>query len=642
MSGDHVKADLSFGVVKEILEDPSGFSLAKLKSTAEATDLKDKKSLIDVALRGRMLRLLASDFMDDVKTLLKMGVAAALANLCSAHTPFLLFSDVFNTKPISVCEEMFGFMEETIITLKDVPLFGSGRNTLLRMCNDLLRRLSKSQNTVFCGQIQLFLTRLFPLDEKSGLNFMSNFNSEKNILYNKNPDPSVFRHHLPHDHSCDDIEEGEMTDSVTPLEVDAGLYVKFWSLQEFFKSPVLCYENSKWLKFTSSTDTVLDIFSSIKLMTAEENDACSQSSSRKFSKYLTSEKLLDLQLMDPSFRRYILVQLLILFQYLTTTVKFKTMDQVLSEDQQSWVNQRREAVIRLLSSNSSSTSPSGTFVSTVEHILEREGYWNRWKNDGCPSFIRTAEKSRLSTRKRHINPLITRTGQKVYRFGNRELDKLWNVCPDNLAACRDQRRLFNADLHTYFQDAIIEMDPAEKVEEEYKSINKEEWSWRALRFLARKCPHFYINWNPPGRPVKDYLSVILTEKIQSEEDKSCTPVTSNCDHHHGTDGTSLDSIPNKQPRLDNSSDSTALDSLVKSSAPPRTRSAKNECQTQGQTSKTQTNNKPSPAPSSPMRTRYRDTMTVDNEIESNSGSENGTGDVLQEAENDIESEPVTA
>lgn len=35
-------------------------------------------------------------------------------------------------------------------------------------CLDLLRRLSKSQNTVFCGRIQLFLARLFPLSEKSG------------------------------------------------------------------------------------------------------------------------------------------------------------------------------------------------------------------------------------------------------------------------------------------------------------------------------------------------------------------------------------------------------------------------------------------------------------------------------------------
>ena len=36
------------------------------------------------------------------------------------------------------------------------------------MFEDLLRRLSKSQNTVFCGRIQLFLARLFPLEEKSG------------------------------------------------------------------------------------------------------------------------------------------------------------------------------------------------------------------------------------------------------------------------------------------------------------------------------------------------------------------------------------------------------------------------------------------------------------------------------------------
>lgn len=34
-------------------------------------------------------------------------------------------------------------------------------------------------------------------------------------------------------------------------------------------------------------------------------------------------QLLDLQLMDRNFRRYILTQLLIIFQYLTAQVKFK-------------------------------------------------------------------------------------------------------------------------------------------------------------------------------------------------------------------------------------------------------------------------------------------------------------------------------
>ena len=40
---------------------------------------------------------------------------------------------------------------------------------------DLLKRLSKSQNTVFSGRIHLFLAKLFPLNEKSGLNLMSHF-----------------------------------------------------------------------------------------------------------------------------------------------------------------------------------------------------------------------------------------------------------------------------------------------------------------------------------------------------------------------------------------------------------------------------------------------------------------------------------
>lgn len=33
---------------------------------------------------------------------------------------------------------------------------------------DLLRRLSRSQNTVFCGRILLFLAQFFPFSERSG------------------------------------------------------------------------------------------------------------------------------------------------------------------------------------------------------------------------------------------------------------------------------------------------------------------------------------------------------------------------------------------------------------------------------------------------------------------------------------------
>jgi len=44
-----------------------------------------------------------------------------------------------------------------------------------------------------------------------------------------------------------------------------------------------------------------------------------------FPKYLTNQKLLELQLSDVNFRRYILLQFLLLFQYLDAPVKFKLL-----------------------------------------------------------------------------------------------------------------------------------------------------------------------------------------------------------------------------------------------------------------------------------------------------------------------------
>lgn len=43
-----------------------------------------------------------------------------------------------------------------------------------------------------------------------------------------------------------------------------------------------------------------------------------------FAKFLTNPKLLALQLSDSNFRRSVLVQCLILFQYLRSSVKFKS------------------------------------------------------------------------------------------------------------------------------------------------------------------------------------------------------------------------------------------------------------------------------------------------------------------------------
>jgi THO complex subunit 1 len=43
--------------------------------------------------------------------------------------------------------------------------------------------LSRSQNTVFCGRILLFLAKFFPFSERSGLNVISEFNLENTTVF---------------------------------------------------------------------------------------------------------------------------------------------------------------------------------------------------------------------------------------------------------------------------------------------------------------------------------------------------------------------------------------------------------------------------------------------------------------------------
>ena len=58
-----------------------------------------------------------------------------------------------------------------VSTWRETVFFTSfTKNNLLRICNDLLRRLSRTQNTVFCGRILLFLAKFFPFSERLQLN----------------------------------------------------------------------------------------------------------------------------------------------------------------------------------------------------------------------------------------------------------------------------------------------------------------------------------------------------------------------------------------------------------------------------------------------------------------------------------------
>ncbi|KAK7100737.1 THO complex subunit 1-like [Littorina saxatilis] len=479
---------------------------------------QEKKAALDQAMREVLRSMIVFDQgCEEYKKLIGMAVDAVTKELCSASTPFLMLADVFDMMVLDDCQDMFDFVEDRVLTWKSEPFFDAGKNYLLRMCNDLIRRLSKSQNTVFCGRIQLFLSRLFPLSEKSALNLMSQFNLENiTVFASQSSDAKASESAIKQEKM--EVEDGGKDASA--LLIDYNLYRKFWSLQDYFRKPVQCYDKAAWRAFAMYSDEVLNAFMSCKL-----DDMLSQRkilarrddhTTNFFAKYLTSEKLLDLQLSDSNFRRYVLVQFLILFQYLTSTVRFKGATQVLSEEQTNWVKASEEKVYQLIRE----TPPAGDkFADIVKHVLQREEHWNNWKNEGCPSYERAkakdAPKPKSRPKRRRIGEDLQGGGGKIIKMGSAELTRLWNLNPDNMEACRSEKREFTPTLEEFFANAIEQNDPEAMVEDQYKDIHTQNFQWKALRLLAQRSPHFFLNTHQPAIPLPKYLDTMIS-KIAKE------------------------------------------------------------------------------------------------------------------------------
>uniref|UniRef100_A0A4W4FFL2 Death domain-containing protein n=1 Tax=Electrophorus electricus TaxID=8005 RepID=A0A4W4FFL2_ELEEL len=497
----------------------------------------EKKSTLDQTLRAVLEGQIVSVPPPSSSPPLKwFACCCCLHSICSATTPFVLLGDVLDCLPLDQCDGIFSFVEENVSTWKSV----SSRQPACKSCvlTDLLRRLSKSQNTVFCGRIQLFLARLFPLSEKSGLNLQSQFNLDNITVFNKNEQESTLGQQSTEvKEDGMEVEEGEMGDEDTPapcsIPIDYNLYRKFWTLQDYFRNPVQCYEKFSWMTFVKYSDETLAVFKSYKL-----DDT--QASKRKleemqtaggehvyFAKFLTSEKLMDLQLSDSNFRRHILLQYLILFQYLRGQVKFKSSSCVLNDDQTSWMDDTTKVVYQLLRE----IPPDGDrFASMVEHILNTEENWNSWKNEGCPSFVKERWSKPKPTRPSRKRPapedFLGKGPDRKLLMGNDELTRLWNLNPDNMEACKSDSREFMPSLEDFFEEAIEQADPANMVEDEYKVVRNSNYGWRALRLLSRRSPHFFQPTNQQFKSLADYLEnmVIKLAKelpdIPSEEIKT--------------------------------------------------------------------------------------------------------------------------
>ncbi|CAF0711165.1 unnamed protein product [Brachionus calyciflorus] len=470
------------------------------------------KTAIEHSFRTFIVQNMDKIEFENLKKIVDLSISAAQKKLCLPTTPIHMLNDMLSTLTIEKCSEIFCYLEDSSHIWKSELFYQSVKNYLLRMCNDLLKRLSKSQNTVFSGRIHLFLAKLFPLNEKSGLNLMSHF-SDNFTRYTNNPE--AFEEAINKNKM--DVMETDEDDKISShaMPIDYNLYTKFWSLQEIFCKPNTCYDKHTWRIFTNNANEVFEALKSYKLEDIKDEGTSKMDEyddmNLYFSKYLTSEKLLDLQLNDSNFRRQILLQFLILFQYLGADIKFKTNSQVLNEEQSAWIKSATKKVTDLIKE----TPPQGSkFSNGVRHILEREEIWNKWKNEGCPNYVKEKKQIQVPSKTPTKRPkplssdfLLKSTTKKAFISDQSVISKLCNVNHENLEVCKDPNRQFLPSLKEFFEDAIDQMDPANQVEKQYYLINQTDWAWKALRLLAKRSPYYFMQ-NQNVKTISEYLEAI--------------------------------------------------------------------------------------------------------------------------------------
>jgi len=541
--------DRVFAVIKEALQpgatssddDFVGLLQALRGDSSTETAVADAdRSTLELIIRMYMEQCMASarqhgSSMEDAKVpaLLDLSIQLAAANIVDPNTPFALFEDLFDAQVISRCEELFLLLEQRAASLSpflsppaSTPKADTARNMraklcFIRTCTELLRRLSKSKNTNFCGRVLLLMAYTLPLCERSGLNIKGQTATSSIDIA-----PSMADGEEPPAAAAG--EGGAATAGGGAVDYD--FYQSFWALQKSFSDPNSAMTAEAWPELHARLETVLQVFSAfggeaavgsasadpaeVAVIAEEEavamdvdSDGTVQSSEALqevyFAKFLTSPKLIHLQLRDAYFRRHVLVQLQIFIQTIGTERKGAP---TLSPEQLLQVEALQTRCTELMRG----VAPNGSsFATAVAGVLEREQHWIGWKKAGCQSFDKAAATLKATGKKRSAAAGGGRPTKRL-SLGNQELSRLWNLGGNSLqalASSDSKRRV--PSLAEYLKPVEEQMDPAAGIEEEYKLKNDKVYTWKALRLMAKKDVSLLAKVAPPNGSIEVAVATLL-------------------------------------------------------------------------------------------------------------------------------------
>ncbi|EGE84897.1 nuclear matrix protein [Blastomyces gilchristii SLH14081] len=410
-------------------------------------------AVVETAFRKKFYDLLATTSIDEpsfihIWNLLDIVSIFSDNEQCEPGLLFWLIEELLDSQTIDGCRKVFDYLESRR-ERNTAKHFKQKSLIILRSCNELLRRLSRTEDTVFCGRVFIFLFQSFPLGDRSSVNLRGEFHTENVTTFDKLPkaqDGGVTP--MDVDASAKEVAGDAKTESAQASEqesnrqaahpaADVGLqssqpatkkpqepepsstpsmdelYPIFWSLQNNFSSPTSLFDPANFAAFKTGLEASLSIFQKVNTdmearMTKGSEDARRGLKRRRVGdgmemtnsfnpKYLTSRDLFELEVNDVAFRRHILVQSLILLDFvlsLTPKAKAKLADStnksvlysyVLNDEDAKWASQMKTSIASYLQQG----SEGKFYYRMVDTVLTRDKNWVRWKAEACPPIERT-------------------------------------------------------------------------------------------------------------------------------------------------------------------------------------------------------------------------------------------------------------
>ncbi|KAK3301615.1 THO complex subunit 1 transcription elongation factor-domain-containing protein [Chaetomium strumarium] len=434
------------------------------------------------------------------------------SELCDPALLFWLVEELLDSQTIAGCRKVFDFLESRRerITAKH---FKQKQLVILRTCNELLRRLSRALDPAFCGRVFIFMFQSFPLGDKSSVNLRGEYHVENVTTWDQEAPVA--------DGEKMDVDTDAKPQKDKALDPDA-LYPIFWSLQESFNQPKKLFDSGQFAAFKAGLEATMATFRSIKpeqpsrakekqdrpveemnhSLKRKRDDVDDELASGFNPKYLTSRDLFKLEISDLAFRRNVLVQALIIMDFLLSlspkakeklaSVKAPNKsvtysDQQLSEEDTKWATEMKEAIVDYLKQG----VEGPYFNRMVETVLSRDKNWVRWKIENCPSIeLPTMSPEMFVEARATVTKIATTKRLRAAPLGSLSLDFLDDEDENSaMERLKDPERYSSPDLSSFrkgIADDDFEIEMPTNDETKASAIEgKASKTWRALRLASK-------------------------------------------------------------------------------------------------------------------------------------------------------------